>query len=84
MKKEDRYFYPAVFTYAPGKEIAVVIPDLDVATSGVDDTDALFSARELLNCALLGLEQDGEEIPAPTPITEVAVEDGEKVMPVDV
>ena len=84
MKKEDRYFYPAVFTYAPGEEIAVVFPDLDVATSGVDDTDALLSARELLGCVLFGLEQDGEELPAPTPITEVAVEEGEKVMLVDV
>lgn len=23
MKKVDRYFYPAIFTYAPGQEIAV-------------------------------------------------------------
>lgn len=28
MKKIDRYFYPAVFTYEPGQEIAVVFPDL--------------------------------------------------------
>lgn len=28
MKKPERYFYPAVFTYDPGKEIAVVFPDL--------------------------------------------------------
>ncbi len=48
MKKPERYFYPAVFTYDPGKEIAVVFPDLDCATSGTDDHDALLSARELL------------------------------------
>ena len=46
-KKPDRYVYPAVFTYyGPGKEIAVVFPDLNCATSGEDDEDALFSARE--------------------------------------
>lgn len=33
MKKVERYFYPAVFTYEPGQEIAVVFPDLDCATS---------------------------------------------------
>ena len=63
MKKVERYFYPAVFTYEPGQEIAVVFPDLDAATSGVDDNDALLSARELLGCVMFGLEEDGEEIP---------------------
>ena len=29
MKKIERYFYPAVFTYEPEQEIAVVFPDLD-------------------------------------------------------
>ena len=67
MKQVERYFYPAVFSYAPDQEIAVTFPDLDVATSGTDDTDALLSARELLGCVLCGLEEDGEDIPAPTP-----------------
>lgn len=35
MKRPDTYLYPAVFTYEEGQEIAVVFPDLDVATSGV-------------------------------------------------
>lgn len=52
MKQVERYFYPAVFSYAPDQEIAVTFPDLDVATSGTDDTDALLSARELLGCVL--------------------------------
>ena len=53
MKKPDRYVYPAVFSYEDGQEIAVVFPDLDVATSGVNDDDALISARELLGCGLI-------------------------------
>ena len=57
MKKPDRYFYPAVFTYEEGQEIAVSFPDLDVATSGKDQNDALLSARELLGCVLFGLEE---------------------------
>ncbi|MGN1413929.1 MAG: type II toxin-antitoxin system HicB family antitoxin [Anaerovoracaceae bacterium] len=73
MKKSDRYFYPAIFTYEPGQEIAVVFPDLDCATSGVDNNDAFLSARELLGCVMFGLEEDEEEIPAPTPISEITV-----------
>lgn len=83
-KKPARYFYPAVFAYEPGREIAVVFPDLDVATSGTDDDDALLSARELLGAAMWGLEQDGEEIPRPTPLPDVALEPGERAVLVDV
>lgn len=84
MKKPDRYFYPAVFSYAAGEEIAVVFPDLDVATSGVNEDDAFLSARELLGCALYGLEEDGEDIPLPTPLSEVRVESNERAILVDV
>lgn len=84
MKKSDRYLYPAVFTYEVGQEIAVVFPDLDVATSGTSDEDALLSARELLGCVLCGMEEDGEELPAPTPLDKVSLEENERVVLVDV
>lgn len=84
MKQVERYFYPAVFTYEPGQEIAVDFPDLKCATSGVTDDDALLSARELLGCVLYGLEEDAEVIPAPTPLTEVDTQPNERVVLVDV
>ena len=84
MKKMDRYFFPAIFVYEPGQEIAVVFPDLDCATSGVDDEDALLSARELLGLTILGLEEDGEEIPTPTPLKELTPKANERVALVDV
>lgn len=84
MKKTERYVFPAVFTYEPGQEIAVVFPDLDAATSGTDDNDALLSARELLGCVLYGMEEDGEEIPAPTPLSQVETADHERAVLVDV
>ncbi len=83
-KKVERYFYPAVFTYEEGEEIAVVFPDLDAATSGVNDNDALMSARELLGCVLFGMEEDGEEIPDPTPLSKVVLEPNERVVLIDV
>lgn len=84
MKKTERYVFPAVFTYEAGQEIAVVFPDLDVATSGTDDNDALLSARELLGCALYGMEEDGEEIPTPTPLSDVETGKNERAVLVDV
>lgn len=84
MKKIERYFYPAVFTYEPEQEIAVVFPDLDCATSGINDDDALLSARELLGCVLNGLEEDNEEIPSPTPLSQIKLQDNEKAILVDV
>ena len=84
MKKVERYFYPAVFTYEDGREIAVVFPDLGCATSEENDDDALLSARELLGCVLFGLEEDGEEIPAPSALTDVVAQDNERVVLVDV
>ena len=83
MKKNDRYFYPAVFTYEPGCEIAVTFPDLDVVTSGVNEDDALLSARELLGCVLFGLEEDGEEILQPTSLIDVPVKSNEQVVLID-
>lgn len=84
MKKVERYFYPAVFTYEPGQEIAVIFPDLDVGTSGENEDDALISARELLGCVLYGLEEDKEDIPAPTPLSNIHTEENERAVLVDV
>ncbi|MDO4265450.1 MAG: type II toxin-antitoxin system HicB family antitoxin, partial [Eubacteriales bacterium] len=83
-KMKDRYFYPAVFTYEEGHEIAVVFPDLDVATSGIDEDDALLSARELLGCVLAGLEEDGDTLPTPSALTELSIEKNERTVLIDV
>ena len=84
MKQPERYFFPAVFTYEPDQEIAVVFPDLDCATSGENDDDALLSARELLGAVLYGMEEDGEPIPAPSTLKAIQAEDNERVVLVDV
>lgn len=82
--RPERYFYPAVFTYEPDQEIAVVFPDLDCATSGENDDDALLSARELLGCVLFGLEEDGVSIPAPSALNAIHPAENERVVLVDV
>lgn len=84
MKGIERYFYPAIFIYEAGQEIAVTFPDLDCATSGENDEDALMSARELLGCVMYGLEEDKEEIPTPTPLADIKLKENEKAMLIDV
>jgi len=84
MKKTERYVYPAIFTYEPEQEIAVVFPDLNCATSGIDETDALLSARDLLGCVLFGLEEDKEEIPSASALNELKLKKNEKAVLVDV
>lgn len=84
MKKVERYFYPAVFGYEDGQEISVVFPDLDVATSGETDEDALLSARELLGCVMYGLEEDDAEIPIPSRLDRLHAAANERIVLVDV
>lgn len=84
MKKPDRYIYPAIFTYEAGQEISIFFPDLDVATSGTDDADALKSARELLGCVMYGLEEDKEEIPVPSKLNSIAITIEQRAVLIDV
>ncbi|MDO4280801.1 MAG: type II toxin-antitoxin system HicB family antitoxin [Peptococcaceae bacterium] len=84
MKLPERYCYPAVFTYEDGYQIAVEFPDLDVATCGEDDEEALFSARELLGLVMFGREEDGEDIPEPSDLLDVKLAPNERAMLVDV
>ena len=85
MKKPDRYVYPAVLTYEDGYEIAVTFPDLPgCATSGETDTEALMMAREALGLHLWSMENDGDELPAPSPIRDIELEAGEIVALVEV
>lgn len=83
-KKVERYFYPAIFTYEPDQEISIDFPDLKCATSGINDDDALLSARELLGCVLFGLEEDGDPIPEPTSLADIKTQPNERVVLVDV
>jgi predicted RNase H-like HicB family nuclease len=85
MKKADRYLYPAVFTYEDNGEISITFPDFPGCVSVADDeAQALASAREALGGHIWCMEQDGDEIPAPTQLIAVELESNERAVPVDV
>ena len=69
----DRYSYVAVFTYEDGG-ISIEFPDLPgcLPCADKDDTEGAFkNAKEALGLHIWGMEQDGEPLPAPTPITKL-------------
>lgn len=85
MQKQERYLYPAVLTYEEGYEIAVTFPDLPgCATSGETDADAVAAGREALGLHLFGMEEDGDELPAPSQAKDIKLEDGEVIAMIDV
>ncbi len=83
MRKTDRYYYPAICSYEDNG-IAVEFPDLNCATCGDTDEDAFVSARELLGCVLLGLEEDGIDVPPASKLSDIKLKDGEYTILVDV
>ena len=66
------YRYTAIFTYEEDG-IHVVFPDLPgCVTFGKDEEEAARMAREVLALHLYGMEEDGDEIPQPSPLRTLA------------
>ena len=80
----DYYAFPA-FLYYDDDGISIEFPDLPGCLPCASTTEEAFrNAREALGLHLFGMEQDGEPIPAPTPIQQLSPEDGAVVSMVEV
>ena len=85
MKYPDKYLYPSVLTYENGFDIAVTFPDLPgCATSGKDELDALESVKEALGGHLWCMKEDNGEIPEPTQLRDVVVDENERATLIEV
>ncbi|MBQ7477435.1 MAG: type II toxin-antitoxin system HicB family antitoxin [Selenomonadaceae bacterium] len=72
MEKPDFYRYHAIFTYE-SQGVHVTFPDLPgCVTFGKDEEEAIRMSREALSLHLYGMEQDKEEIPAPSGLKALA------------
>ena len=72
-------------TYEEGYEIAVTFPDLPgCATSGETEAEAVAAGREALGLHLFGMEEDGDDIPSPSPAKDIQLEAGEVIAMIDV
>lgn len=74
---KDTYSYIAVFSF-DSDGVSVEFPDLPgCLPCGQTQDEALHNAQEALGLHLYGMEQDGEEIPSPTPISQMHLEENE-------
>ena len=67
--------YPIILTQGQ-KYVVVSIPDFDINTQGEDFADAMEMARDAIGLMGIDMQDDGKELPTPTPITELTVENG--------
>lgn len=78
------YAYPA-FLYFDDDGISIEFPDLPGCLPCAHSTEEAFqNAKEALGLHLYGMEQDGDPIPAPTPVKDLKAEDGAILTMVDV
>ena len=83
---KDRYVYVAVLTYEENG-ITIEFPDLPGCYPCAEKDDiegALQNAKEALGLHIWGMEQDGEELPYLTNITELSLEKGQIPVLIDV
>ena len=80
----DKYIYPALFESSEDGGYCITFPDLPgCITEGDTLTEALVMAKEALELHLYGMEDDNEEIPAPTPPEKIKPQLGSFVVPIE-
>lgn len=67
--------YPVFFTKTD-KNILVEVPDLNILTEGRDMNDAIDMARDAIELKCVSMEDDKEEIPEPSDISKLNVNNG--------
>lgn len=81
---KDEYVFPAIFYY-DDDGISIEFPDLPGCLPCAQSTEeAVKNAKEALGVHLYGMEKDGDDIPEPTDVKDIKVEEGGALMLVDV
>lgn len=70
-----RNVYPVFFTKTNNK-VLVEVPDLDILTEGNNMNDAISMARDAIELKCVSMEDDKEEIPNPSNINDLNVNNG--------
>jgi len=81
--KKNTYIYPAIFTYYD-EGIAVTFPDIELATQGNDEFEALEMAKDALGGRLWCMERDGDEIPETSKLKNLKLKANQKAILVEV
>ena len=76
---KDFYTYPALFHIAEDG-ISISFPDLPGCLPCADTMEEAFcNAREALQLHLYGMEEDGEDIPVPSPVSSIYPGNGDTI-----
>lgn len=82
--KKDTYIYPAIFSY-DDDGISIEFPDISGCFSCADnDAEAVRCAKDVLGLFLTSAEDEGEELPPPTPISKIKTNENQMVFPIEV
>lgn len=77
---KDTYIFPAVFEQDENG-IAIVFPDLPGCLPCAETLEAAAkNAKEAMMLHLYGMEEDGDDIPEPTPFVSVKLEENQTLM----
>lgn len=81
---KDTYVFPALFS-CDEDGVSVEFPDLPGCLPCAPDQETAFqNAREALGLHLFGMEEDGEPIPGPTPVSRLHPKQGQAAVLIDV
>lgn len=82
--RKDNYVFPAILDFADDG-ISVEFPDLPgCLPCAMTQEEALKNAREAMGLHLWSMEDDGEQIPEPTMLTELKLATNQSAVLVDV
>ena len=81
---KDHYIYPAIFSY-DNDGISIEFPDLPGCFSCADTTEeATINSKEAMALHISSIEEDNEQIPEPSKITDILLEKNQVIMIVEV
>lgn len=81
----DNYTYPAILDYSEKGYITVIFPDFPQAVTCVEEgEDYVTEAQDCLTLAIADLEDEGREVPEGTTDREIALEEGQKLIYINV
>ncbi|MEG2789777.1 MAG: type II toxin-antitoxin system HicB family antitoxin [Romboutsia sp.] len=82
--KKDVYVFPAILSY-DDDGISVEFPDLPGCLTCADTSEgAILMAKEALGLHLYGMEEDNDNIPEPTNIKDLNLEDNQIPVLIDI
>jgi len=84
MNKKDKYIFPAIFS-VDQDGISVEFPDLSgCLTCGNSEENALYMAKDALELHLFGLEEEGEQIPKPSNVSSLKLDENQFIALIEV